>query len=204
MLLGRETAVRVAARQVPGMQALPPEQALIAEARARARRRRRKIALAVTAVAALLSAAGVLIAPTVLSKPHPVEVVSVGPGPAIRTGTVVGHLDACYGLPQLPGRPLPVTPGTVTAVRGTVSWKPAGPGTWREIMPNGPVLAKAHISDNYHQVFRFALPPGKYLLIGRYDGSRNDGVSYPGHTTVTEVSVSAGTTLHADLPNDCK
>jgi hypothetical protein len=217
MRLGRETAVLVADRQVPGMQAeqamaaeqaaeqaTAAEQALIAEARARARRRRQKIALAVTAAAAALSAAGVLITLTVPGKPHKIDAIAPA-RPAIRTGSVVGHLDACAALPDLPGRPPRpprITPGTVTAVRGTVSWKPIGPGTWREILPNGPVVARAHISDNYHQVFRFALPPGTYVLIGRYDG-----VSYPPAvtaTTITQVSVIAGKTLHADLPDDCK
>ena len=191
MRLGQETAVHLADRQN-----MAAEQALIAEARAHARRRRR-IALAVTAAAAVLSAAGALIALTVPGNPH--KVAAIEPArPAILTGTVVGHLDACFALPVWPAR---VTPGTVTAVRGTIAWKRVLPGTWREILPDGPAIARAHISDNYHQVFRFALPPGKYVLIGRWDK-----VSYPAGTagTTTEVSVSAGTTLHADLPDDCK
>jgi hypothetical protein len=215
MRLERETAVLVADRQVPGMpaeqamaaeqataaeQAMAAERALIAEARARARRRRQKIALALTAAAAALSAAGVRVALTVPGQPHRIDAIAPSV-PAIRTGTIVGHLDACSGLPVLPGWSPPVTPGTVTAIRGTVSWKPIGPGTWREILPTGPVVARAHISNNYHQVFRFALSPGRYVLIGRYDK-----VSYPGGTfgTDTEVSVIAGKTVGADLPNDCK
>jgi hypothetical protein len=177
------------------------EQALIAEARARARRRRQKIALAVTAAAAALSAAGVLITLTVPGKPHKIDAITPSAGPAIQTGTVTGHLTACYGAVP-PGTRSPVTtPGTVTAVRGTVSLRPMGPGTWRSVLPTGPVVAQAHISDNYHQVFRFALPPGTYVLLGRYD----DASYAPGTaTTFTQVSVIAGKTLHADLISACK
>jgi hypothetical protein len=96
----------------------------------------------------------------------------------------------------LPGMRPPVTPGTVTAVRGTVNnWQ-------RPVLPSGPVVARAHIGNNYHQLFRFALPPGTYVLIGDYDGA-----SYPPAVkvrTVIQVSVIAGKTLHADLPDICK
>src|SRR5262245_21082123 len=119
-------AVQVADRRVPGMTAVLPgqdmaaEQALIAEARARARRRRQKITLALTAAAVILSAAGVLITLIAAGKPHKVDAIAPA-GPAIQTGTVTGHLTACTGQFIPPGRPLPVDPGWVTVVRGTVN-----------------------------------------------------------------------------------
>jgi len=52
------------------------------------------------------------------------------------------------------------------------------------------------ISDNYDQTFRFALPPGHYVLAGQYDhGSGAD--------TFREVTVTAGANLRVDLPNLC-
>jgi hypothetical protein len=201
MQLTLGTKVQVADHQLPGTTAMLPgqnmaaEQALIAEARARARRRRQKIALALTAAAAVLSAAGVLITLTVPGQPHKVAAIAPA-GPAIRTGTVTGHLSACGGPAILPGQPLPVTPGTVTVVRGTAI------NTGQSIiLPSGPVVARAHISNNYRQLFRFSLPPGTYVLIGRY----GEPPYAPGtYGPYVQVSVIAGKTLHADLPDDCR
>lgn len=74
------------------------------------------------------------------------------------------------------------------------------PGTWQLIIPKGPVLATEHIQNNYHQTFRFALPPGHYVLLGRYDG-----VNYPAGTfrTLAEASIAAGKIVRVDLPNAC-
>ena len=168
-------------------------QALIAEARAHARRRRLKMAAAL-AVAVVMSAAGVLIARAVTGtaaamQPHPRAVAA----PAV-TGFVTGYLPACFGV-ALPNRPLPVTPGTVTVVRGRITSKPVGPGTWRIVYPNGPVLAREHISDNYTQTFRFALPPGQYVLEGSYDAGNI--------STAIQVTVTAGKIARVSLPSIC-
>jgi len=171
------------------------EQALIAEARARTRRRRHKITLALTAAAAVLSAAGVLITLTVPGTPHQAD--ATGPaGPATRTGTVTGHLSACDGPAILPGHPLPVTPGTVTVVRGTA--RNTGQSI---ILPGGPVVARAHISNNYHQLYRFSLPPGTYVIIGHYGQAAYAPGTYGPYT---QVSVIAGKTINADIPDDCR
>jgi hypothetical protein len=201
MQVRQGTKAQVADHQLPGTTAMLPgqnmaaEQALIAEARARTRRRRQKIALALTAAAAVLSAAGVLITLTVPGQPHKIDAIAPA-GPAIQTGTVTGHLSACIGPPILPGQPPPVDPGTVTVVRGTVH-----NSRQSIILPSGPVVARAHISNNYHQLFRFSLPPGTYVLIGHY----GETPYVPGtYGPYTQVSVIAGKTLNADLPDDCR
>ncbi len=193
--------VQVADHQLPGTTAMlhgqdmAAEQALIAEARARTRRRRQKIALALTAVAAVLSAAGVLITLTVPGTPHNVNAIAPA-GPAIWTGTVTGHLSACDGPAILPGHPLPVTPGTVTVVRGTA--RNSGQSI---ILPGGPVVARAYISNNYRQLFRFSLPPGTYVLLGHYGQAPYAPGTYGPYA---QVSVIAGKTINADIPDDCR
>src|SRR5580693_8539235 len=168
-------------------------EALIAEARAHARRRRLKIAvalvvLAAAAVAALLIGRATIGAHRVAqARPRPAA-------PAAGTGIVTGHLAACFGIPPTNGRR--ITPGTVVALRGHITWKPTEPGTWMIVYPKGPVAASQHISDNYDQTFRFALPPGHYVLAGRYD-------HWSGYGTFREVTVTAGANLRVDLPNLC-
>jgi len=164
-------------------------QALIAEARAHARRRRRRVALAVPV------AAGFLVARTApgtgrAGVPHPRAA-----RPASPTGVVTGHLAACAGLPF--GHP--VTPGTVTVLRGKESWKPLGHGSYQLILP-ATAVARAYISDNYRQTFRFVLPPGRYIITGRY---RTKSPGTTGALTFRDVTVTAGRVIRADLPNSC-
>jgi len=195
---------RSRARSANDMQTVPGEaraaepgaaEALIAEARAHARRRRRlkvAVALAVLAAAAL---AAVLIGRATPGSDRAAQARPRAAAPAAATGIVTGHLPACFGIPPANGRR--VTPGTVVAVRGHITWKPTAPGTWMIVYPKGPAVASQHISDNYDQTFRFALPPGHYVLAGRYDPG-------PGYDTSREVTVTAGATLRVDLPSLCK
>jgi hypothetical protein len=166
--------------------------ALIAEARAHARRRRLKIAVALAILAAVVAA--VLIGRVTIG-PH--RAAQARPRPAALaagTGILTGHLAACFGIASKNGRH--ITAGTVVALRGHITWKPIGPGTWMIVYPKGPAVASQHISDNYDQTFRFALPPGPYVLAGQYDPG-------PGYRTFREVTVTAGANLRVDLPNLC-
>ena len=182
------------------MQAVPGEaraaepgvaEAFIAEARAHARRRRLKAAMALAVLAAAALAA-VLTARATPGSDRPAHARPAAPAAA--TGIVSGHLAACFGIPPANGRR--VTPGTVVALRGHITWKPTAPGTWMIVYPKGPAVASQHISDNYDQTFRFALPPGHYVLAGRYDPGS-------GYDTSREVTVTAGATFRVDLPNVC-
>jgi len=181
------------------MSVIPPparldEQALIAEARAHARRRRRRIAL-VLVVALITVSAGVLIARTAAGAR---QVAQARPRAGLlvsRTGIVTGQLPPCFGVDPA-NRPAPVTPGTVVVLRGSITTTPDGPGMWRLLLPKGPVLAHQYIRDNYTQVFRFALPPGHYVLAGSYGG--------PGYSAFEDATVTAGRVIRVDLRNACK
>jgi hypothetical protein len=186
---------RSRARSATDTQAVTAEalaaEALIAEARAHARRRRLKIAVAL-AVLAAVAVTAVLIGRATTGA-H--RVAQTRPRPAAAaTGIVTGHLAACFAIPPTSGRR--VTPGTVVALRGHITWKPTTPGTWMMVYPKGPAVASQHISDNYDQTFRFALPPGHYVLAGQYDHGS-------GYYTFREVTVTAGANLRVDLPNAC-
>jgi hypothetical protein len=168
-------------------------EAPIAEARAHARRRRLKIVMALAVVATVVAA--VLIGRVTIG-PHRVAQARPRPAaPAVGTGIVTGHLAACFGIPPTNGRR--ITPGAVVALRGHITWKPTAPGTSMIVYPKGPAVASQHISDNYDQTFRFALPPGHYVLAGRYDAGS-------GYATFREVTVTAGADLRVDLPNVCE
>jgi len=170
-------------------------QALIAEARAHARRRRLKVAVAL-AVLAIVATASVLIGRAITGT-HAAAQARPRPAlPVAGTGIVTGHLAACFGILPLNWQQYS-TPGTVVVLRGRLAWKPDGPGTWRLVFPKGPAVADEHIRDNYGQTFRFALPPGHYVVAGRYD-------SGPGFATFREVTVIAGAVIRVDLPNLCK
>jgi hypothetical protein len=189
-LAAEALAAEALAAEALAAEALAAE-ALIAEARAHARRRRRRVALAVVA-GLVVAAAGAFVAYSALStspvtKTHPHTVPL-----AARTGVVTGHLEACNGLGV--ADPPPVTPGTVTVLRGKETWKPIGDGTLERILPTT-VVAREYISNNYSQLFRFVLPPGQYLLAGSY---------YHGNvTTAWPISITAGKVLHQDVPDMC-
>jgi hypothetical protein len=173
------------------------EQALIAEARAQARRRRIRRALVIGAAAITVTGgtvAGLAVSGTPHAGPAPARAVV----PAAHTGVVTGHLSVCMGI-YVPHR---LTPGTVTVLRGKITWQKAGQdgpySTWREILPATPAVAVERITDNYRQTFSFVLPPGHYVLVGGYDA----GGLRP--ATDAEVTVVEGRTAHVNLPNRCK
>jgi hypothetical protein len=173
----------------------PGTQALIAESRAHARRRRLKLAAALVLLA-VMTAAGILIGRAVAGS-HATAQARPRPAlPAAGTGVVTGHLPACFGI-ALPNRPPPITPGTVVVLRGRLTSEPDGPGMERLVFPKGPAVASEHISNNYDQTFRFALPPGHYVIAGWYG-------SGPGYAAFSQVTVTAGAVVRADLHNACK
>ncbi len=174
-------------------------EALIAEARAHARRRRRKTALVVIAIAA--ATGGVLAGAGILPGGRAAPAARRGPSApaplAAHTGAVTGYIDPCRGLGIARG-PEPYAAGTVTALRGHQTYELVGSEsnrtyqTYRLVLPTA-VAARQHVSEN--QRFYFDLPPGQYVLVGRYaDGNA---------TTLLDVSISAGRVLHENLPDFC-
>jgi hypothetical protein len=166
------------------------QQALIAEAREHARRRRRRVALAVTA-AVIVAVAGVLVARPAGRTSHVTSRHEHAAPAVIRTGVVTGYLQACAAV-RIAGV---VTPGTVTALRGHATWIPAPGGGGRYALPTA-FAGQEYISNNAEQPYRFALPPGRYVLVGRY--LRTNGVA-----GVENISITAGKTIHFDFGDPC-
>ena len=79
-------------------------------------------------------------------------------------------------------------------------------------LPAGPSVVQQHISNNYTQVVRFALPPGRYVLVGRYAPVGHPArpiYEAPGGQyattamTMNQVTIAAGRVVREDLPDDC-
>ncbi|MHB8323933.1 MAG: hypothetical protein ACYDHB_05845 [Candidatus Dormibacteria bacterium] len=108
-------------------------------------------------------------------------------------GLITGGIDACFGVPpkQSPG----FVAGTVIVFGGSVTQVPWAGGS-RDVLPTDMVAKKTVAA---HQRYRIVLPPGKYVLVGRYAGATSDQV---GPWVATTLSV--GEDVVRDIPNECK
>lgn len=138
------------------------------------------------AVGGGLAGAGALSGSGPAARGGPGRPASVG----AQVGGVTGYIDTCQGILTAAS---PYAAGTVTAFRGWETLKPVGHGTYRLQFPAA-IAARQHVSEN--QKFYFDLPPGRYVLVARYD--RGNAMTF------RDVSISAGQVLHRDLPNTCK
>ncbi|HZU13931.1 MAG TPA: hypothetical protein VFB58_13905 [Chloroflexota bacterium] len=107
-------------------------------------------------------------------------------------GTVVGGIEPCEGPPIRHGPRYAA--GTVTVLAGRASWIHRRHQGRRWTFPHR-VVATTRVRRN--QTYRFILPPGHYVLQGRY--------SPPGNIEpFTQVTVKAGHTVHANIPDICR
>jgi hypothetical protein len=81
----------------------------------------------------------------------------------------------------------------VTALRGVEQLRPV-PGGEAQVLPTD-VAARQHVNEN--EAFRFALVPGRYVIMAAYDDSG-------GMQTFLDVDLQPGATLHRNLPDVCK
>jgi hypothetical protein len=88
-------------------------------------------------------------------------------------GAVVGGINPCFGIPPTPGGPTYVA-GTVTVLRGQVTWKPTGPGSSVPVLPTAQVTEQTLATN---ATYRFLLDPGSYVLEAHYAG---EAVNSPG------------------------
>jgi len=108
-------------------------------------------------------------------------------------GAVTGGIDACFGVP--PKKKPGFVAGTVVVFGGSVTQVPV-PGGDKYLLPSDMVMTR---SVEAHQTYRFFLPPGKYVLVGHYAGSKiGDLQPWVGAT------VLAGKNLVQNISNECK
>ena len=108
------------------------------------------------------------------------------------TGVVYGNLDTCIAIPG-PGTPQ-YSPGTVSAYPAAAyRGSPTAGGTVYSLSPRE---RSASMQVTPEHGFSFTLPPGQYVLTGRYR-SQAHGMS------ILHVTVRAGARLHADIPDEC-
>jgi hypothetical protein len=88
--------------------------------------------------------------------------------------------------------------GTVTVLRGYVTWTPIGPGTSRAVLPT---LKVAEQTVAANATYRLVLDPGSYVLEGQYAGPASASPSPL--RPFASVIVTAGHTSAAPIPNDC-
>lgn len=113
-------------------------------------------------------------------------------------GAVVGGIAPAMGFPPPRVAPTDVA-GTVTVLRGQVSWKPDGPGSFLAVLPTARV-AEQSVATN--ATYRFVLDPGSYVLQAHFAGARF--ASLDAVVPYIEVTVSAGKVTAQSIPNECK
>jgi len=113
------------------------------------------------------------------------------PNPPPGKGLVVGGIIPCAALAPPSG--VEYAAGTVTALEGKMTWRPTGPGTSVAVFPKA-VAARETVAMNGS--YQFALAPGDYVLQAHLPPPANV-------TPFVSVTVKAGTTQHADIPNVC-
>lgn len=139
-----------------------------------------------------------------VAPPVPVKVVAAPPGTHPAIGVIVGAITACIGTSAAAtgtsasshGHP-PSDGGTVVALRGQLHTTATAGGTRTTLLPTDPVAAQT-VAPGQH--YRFVLPPGHYILDLTHDTKtphRTPPLRY------TPITVKAGTTTTANIPNTC-
>lgn len=106
---------------------------------------------------------------------------------------VTGGIRPCSGLPPRMGRGLPrYAAGTVLVLRGRLAWRKDRRGIRTLILPHH-VVARETVKVNH--LYRFALPPGSYVLTAR--------LPHADERPFVQIRVKEGVDIHADIPNMC-
>jgi hypothetical protein len=140
----------------------------------------RRLAIAITMAVAIGcgSTTNVSTAPTPIPAPHD-------------KGVVIGGIIPCQAIIMRGGPQY--APGTVTVLKGKVSWRSTGPGTSVVVFPTT-VVAQASVTTN--GTYLFTLDPGDYVLQAHFAPPANV-------TPFTEITVNHGVGVHVDIPNMC-
>jgi len=107
---------------------------------------------------------------------------------------VIGGIDPCIGAAPVNGVPRGprYAAGTVTALRGQMTWKSLGRGNRAPVFPTH-VVGTARVGTN--RTYRFVLAPGHYVLRAR--------LLHSNVTSLAQVRLKQGTDVHVDIPNMC-
>jgi hypothetical protein len=99
-------------------------------------------------------------------------------------GVITGGITPCSGI-YVPGSPH-YAAGTVTVLKGHISWKSAEQGFTAMVFPSD-VVAQQRVDTN--TTYRFVLEPGQYVLQAGY--------------AFTTVTLQPSDDLLVDIPNMC-
>ncbi len=133
---------------------------------------------------------GYLLAREDHSPPISVSLVHVSHGKVV----VIGGIAPCIGAAPVHGAPRGTryAAGTVTVLRGKLTWKRLGRGNRTMIFPTH-VVGRASVGEN--RTYRFVLAPGQYVLRAR--------LSHSNVASFAQVILKRGTVVHVDIPNMC-
>lgn len=108
-------------------------------------------------------------------------------------GVVTGRISRCEGTfdPNVSR----YVPGTVSVLKGRLTWKALGAGMSTPVLP---ALLVAQATVTADSSYRFVLDPGQYVL----RGDDSSAIAVPGR--FISVTVKTGLIMDVDIPNACK
>jgi hypothetical protein len=112
-------------------------------------------------------------------------------GALARNGVVSGGIIPCQGL-EIPNGSQ-YAAGTVTVLKGQVTWKSASGGNYVAIFPTS-VVGQESVAAN--ATYRFALEPGRYVMEARFPQPSNAA-------PYIDITVQPGDDIWVDIPNQC-
>ena len=121
----------------------------------------------------------------------PLLLIAVAGCSAANTGTVIGGIIPCAGIPYA-GEPH-YAAGTVSVLAGQIRWRSTGPGTSTIVFPTAAVVTEQVGVDASYD---FALLPGDYVLRANFPPPANI-------EPWVSVTIHAGQTQYVDIPNAC-
>jgi hypothetical protein len=112
-------------------------------------------------------------------------------GVLARNGVVSGGIIPCQGIETSNGPQYAA--GTVTVLKGQVTWKSTAEGNHEGVFPTS-VVDQQSVATN--APYRFALEPGRYVLEARFPPPSNAA-------PYIDITVQPGDDIWVDIPNQC-
>lgn len=106
-------------------------------------------------------------------------------------GVVTGGIIPCEGI-VIPNGPH-YAAGTVTVLKGRVTWKTTAEGNYIGVFPTS-VVDQESVATN--ATYRFALEPGQYVLEAQFRSPSNAA-------PYIDITVQPGDDVWVDIPNQC-